>query len=166
MRSQKEILDKITILEKDWNDPMGVQRRHLIRKLEWINAVKWIDPAKIDNDEFKNEWKLTSRLDENYLKTEMYDFMFAAYDAWLEEDPVKCLIFCQYYIIWIWLMGPKEDSFLKHIFSIFINTENNMGRDLFDSVCKHYDWNIKVFMRKFEEKERTKPRIIIPDSMN
>lgn len=163
MRSQKEILQMIAELEKDRNDPMGVQRKHLIRKLEWNNAVKWINVTKIGDEAFKNKWKETSRIDEKYLLKEMFDFMFAAYGAWLEHDAIQCLVICQYYLIWVWLMGPKEDAFLKYLFQIFMRPDNNMGREVFDEVCKHYGWKRKTFMREFEEKERNKPRIITPD---
>lgn len=160
MRSQKEILEKIEQLEKNSNDPMAVQRKHLIRKLEWQHAVKWIHPDKVNDSDFKSKWSESSRLDEKYLLKEMNDFMFAAYEAWLNHDAVRCLVICQYYLVWVWLMGSKEDAFLRHLFNMFINIEHDMGRGIFDEVCNHYGWKIKRFLRDFEVAERNKPRII------
>lgn len=165
MRSQQEILNKIAALDHDRNDPMGVQRKHLIRKLEWNNAVKWISPSKISDIQFKKNWEMSSRLDEKYLLKEMKEFMFAAYGAWLDREPMECLVMVQYYIIWIWLMGPKEESFLGYILGVFQSPDNNMGRRVFDEICLHYGWKVKTFMREFEEKERNAPKIITPDDI-
>lgn len=166
MRSQKEILEKIEELTRHNNDPMGVQRKHLIRKLEWNNALPWINPKRHNDDEFKRKWKDTSRNDEKYILNEMYQFMFGAYGAWLEHEPVECLVMCQYLIIYIWLLGKKHETFLAYIIHIFTNMENNMGRMVFDEICKNYGWRRVVFMREFEEKERNKPRIITPEGFN
>ncbi len=165
MRSQKEILEKISHLEKYGADPMGIQRKHLIRKLEWNNALPWINPKRAEDEKFKTKWKETSRVDEKYLMKEMFDFMFGAYGCWLEYEAVECLVMCQYYLIWVWLMGPKEDKFLAYLFHLFMEVDNNMGRKIFDEICAHYGWKTQTFIREFEEKERNKPRIVTPDGL-
>lgn len=166
MRSQKEILQKIEEFERHGNDPMGVQSKHLIRKLEWNNALSYINPKKRFDDKFQKQWKESSRLDEKYLLKEMYDFMFGAYGAWLEHEAIECLTLCQYFIVWIWLLGPKEEAFLGYIINVFSQPDNNMGRKVFDEICNHFGWRRVVFMREFEERERNKPRIILPPGMD
>lgn len=161
MRSQKEILDQIELLRRSGSDPMKVQRKHLIRKLEFKHAKHYLKPeARLDSAVEKN-WKETARLDEEWLKREMHDFMYGAYDFYIERDAIGCLVSAQYLIIWLWLLGRKENAMLGHIIKRFTSNNEDYCKPIFDDVCNHFGWNIKAFFQEWEDK---KTRLILPNA--
>lgn len=159
MRTQKEIFDKIEELKKSGSDPMKVQRKHLIRKLEWKNARWYLKPEVSGDHDAKEKWKMSSRVDESYLKKEMHDFMFGAYDFFIEKDAIGCLVSAQYLIIWLWLLGPREESFLSHILHRFVGHNSNYCKPIFDDICNHFGWRIKTFYQEWENKSN----LILPN---
>ncbi len=159
MRSQKEILEQIDHLQRTGADPMKVQRKHLIRKLEWKNARPYLKPAFRDDTLTRQKWNNASRLDEEFLKKEMFDFMFGAYDFYIEKDPIGCLVSAQYLIVWLWLLGPREEPFLGHILNRFMGHNSNFCKPIFDDICNHFAWKIKTFFQAWEDRP---PRLILP----
>lgn len=159
MRTQKEIQEKIEQLKKTGSDPMQVQRKHLIRKLEWKNVRWYMKPEIWLDSQNEKKWKETSRVDVEYLKKEMHDFMYGAYDFFIEKDAIGCLVSAQYLIIWLWLLGKKEESFLAHILHRFTGHNTNFCKPIFDDICNHYGWRIKKFYQEWESKSN----LILPN---
>lgn len=179
LRSQKEILDKIEQFNKTGTDPFRIQRKDLIRKLEWSNACKFLPKYAQDNFEIRENWDKASCLEEDILIKDMRDYMFWAYEQCMSNNLTNCIISCQHYTIWIWLLGPKREKFFQHFLKLFISPRRKFVRsngvidrghykEIFLKVMEHFGWDPKSFTKREDGEydhliEDINSRIILPN---
>jgi len=158
MRSQKEIIKKIEDIMKAKTDPFKIQLRILIQKLEFVNAKRFLKREYYDRFELRELWKKRCRLDEEYLKQQIKDLLFFAYDQYIEDDAFQLVVCYQEFVVLIWLMGKKYDDLLVRIMSIL--TSNLIDNKILDMIIERFGWKIATFFQP-----REKPRVQIPDEV-
>lgn len=111
MRTQTEILDMIQKIRKSKADPSMVQQKTLFHKLEWKNAVQFIEPPARTQAN-RQKFESMNSMDAARLREELVEridqlFMFLA-----DNDLVKIHIHLQMILVYLWLIGPeKQDLF-------------------------------------------------------
>lgn len=159
MRSQQEILLKIEEITRSQSDPMKVQRKVLIRKLDWKHAKEFMKVDKALDPTLKSNWAVTSSQEDKLINAEMDALMYQAYDNLIEFDFGKCLIFSQIFMIFAWLTrkGPLLNEIIFRL--PLVPPDDSMKpfffKSLFDKVCNEFALNPIAYMRDWEDP--TKP---------
>lgn len=155
MRSQQEIIDKIRELRKPGADPMRVQMKMLVRKLNFSSAKDLLrrdvalDPKVVEN------WDKTSCLDKKFLIGEVGELMYQAYDAVIENDLKKMIMFHQIFIIFAWLL--QDDLLIRELIYKFqcgehvpLHMKKFLFKGIFDLVCENYGLRIQQYCQDWE----------------
>ena len=155
MRSQQEILNKINELQKSGADPMKCQVKMLVRKLIWSNAVDFLPAAKKHDPAVMKRWDQTSCLDKKVLIGEIGELMYQAYDAVIEFNFKKCLIFIQVFMVFSWLL--RDDTMMREIIHKLNSSENVplkykkfLFKGLFDLICTNFGLRWQIYCREWE----------------
>lgn len=155
MRSQQEIINKINEIRKSNADPMKVQVRMLIRKLNFSTA-KDLLPVKVSMDpNIRNTWDKTSCLDKKFLIGEIGELMYQAYDAVIEDDLKKMIIFHQVFLIFAWLLN--DDILMRELISKFqagekvpVRFKRFLFKGIFDLICDNFGLRIQTYCQDWE----------------
>lgn len=148
MRSQSEILKKLEQIEKSGVDPTKLQRRTLIHKLYWEHAVKYL-PEKQQTAEWKEKWKQWSSLDKAGIAKELDEQIDYTYMLIADKDKRGMVGSLQVIMIYVWLMGPGKDRFLKLLIPEILNSHQDCGRSAMRKLCEEYGYRWDLYEMRY-----------------
>ena len=153
MRTQEEIYNMMRQIDKTGADPHEAMHKALLRKLEWGNALRWINPKYRGNRIVKKEWKSNARLDFETLETELKDLVDEALMHWYEKDTFAVLYMLQQIQAHLWLMGEKKtkvlEHFIKKLFETFESDTMENAYLCLKLVIQESGWELKEFERRY-----------------
>jgi len=149
MRTQKEILEKLKEIEETKTDPFRVQFEILVHKLTWANAKdKYVNP-KYHDTEHRQRWRKRAKLDLKALEEEIQELIDSMACSYFDKDYQKLLAQFHCTIAFLWLMGPKKDTFLKYIFKSMQNFQEDGGYVLMRMLCYNFDVEWKIMELRY-----------------
>jgi hypothetical protein len=156
MRSQKEILDMLTALEKEKSDPTGLQRMTLTHKLNWNYAQDFLLPEK-KTEEHKRDWEKFNALDEKSLLKELDERVDQTYSALSIKDQKEMLGCVMILFAYLWLLGNKKAGCLNRIIYEFTHPAPNAGEEeicrivksILRIICSECQWDYAKFERRY-----------------
>lgn len=146
MRTQAEILAKIKEIEPflKHKDPHYVQYKILVYKLEWHNAIHFLEP-QYRTDEQKKKWKDTSKQDDSIILMEIIEKLDLAAMYYHEYDKTACMGIAFGLLTYVWLMGNKYDKILTVLYREFFAEYAvfNCFRGVFEGISNEFgiDWD-------------------------
>lgn len=163
MRSQNEILNFLSKIESDGGDVFGFQREILTYKLSWDNAKRYnrVNKKYHNDRKVRDKWKTLARLDEPYLRHQIHESMFNAFEAVIQNLPMDCLAWVDYMSVFIWLTGPKHDAILKKVLRMYQGAPRTAicesCEKILREICHHYGLDTKTYIREWERSTIIQP---------
>lgn len=154
MRTQQEIIQKIQLtqnLVKNEKDPMYVQFKILVFKLDWKNALIFLRPEH-RTDEQKVKWQKSSRQDDYFIKKEIEDKLDLGAMYFTDRDPLACMGVVVGLLTYVWLLGKTKDKTLTILWQEFSAQYaiQNCFRGVFEGIANEFnlDWDRMKFRYK------------------
>lgn len=141
-------------------DPHEAIHKVLVRKLTWVNAKPWINSKYHHDEEEEKRWKTGSRLDLEYLETELREAVDEAWMYYYDHDHGYLMFRLQQIQVRIWIMGPKYMLLGKYYTQAMLNAFHQdldyYSYEALKVVCEEMCWKLSQFEKRYMNKEHTK----------